>query len=90
MWPNGTAHGGYMALTAEVDMESLVCPVCLDLPSGEVHQCFEGAIASAPAAGTASTRTGAPRAMIGSQTKIAIGTERQGSPPWLPPATTAA
>ena len=31
-----------MALTAEVDMESLVCPVCLDLPSGEVHQCFEG------------------------------------------------
>ena len=42
MWPNGTAHGGYMALTAEVDMESLVCPVCLDLPSGEVHQCFEG------------------------------------------------
>ena len=31
-----------MALMAEVDMESLVCPVCLDLPSGEVHQCFEG------------------------------------------------
>ena len=23
-------------------MESLACPVCLDLPSGEVHQCLEG------------------------------------------------
>ena len=30
-------------LTAEsVDMESVACPVCLDLPSGEVHQCLEG------------------------------------------------
>ena len=25
-----------------VDMEFLACPVCLDLPSGEVHQCLEG------------------------------------------------
>ena len=29
--------------TAFEDMESpLACPVCLDLPSGEVHQCLEG------------------------------------------------
>mmetsp|Transcript_9171 Transcript_9171/g.21739 ORF Transcript_9171/g.21739 Transcript_9171/m.21739 type:complete len:419 (-) Transcript_9171:289-1545(-) len=29
--------------TALEDMESpLACPVCLDLPSGEVHQCLEG------------------------------------------------
>jgi len=33
----------FSGLTVEsVGMESLACPVCLDLPSGEVHQCLEG------------------------------------------------
>ena len=33
----------FAGLTVEsVDMESLACPVCFDLPSGEVHQCLEG------------------------------------------------
>jgi hypothetical protein len=41
-------------------------------------------------AGAGSTPAAAPNAAIGSHPRIAIGTERQGSPPWLPPATTAA
>jgi hypothetical protein len=48
------------------------------------------ATACALTAGTALTPAAAPSAVIGSHSRIAIGTERQGSPPWMPPATTAA
>ena len=34
--------GSPAAKAALEAMESLACPVCLDLPSGEVHQCLEG------------------------------------------------
>ena len=78
---------------AEVAFD-LACPVCFELPAGEVHQCFEGHCYCVDCwrrllTPVSAALAGVPSAATHSRSGTAVEPKRQGSPPCRPSATTA-